>query len=160
MSDVQPSSGRRIRNPQDFYGGLALIVMALFALWALSDLSGMRGASFGPGTAPRMFAVLLGLSGAAIAAIGLVSDGPELERWAIRGPVLIVGAILFFAVSIRPLGLVVTSFVAMMISATASPAMKLVPSVIWSAIVTAFCAVLFPKVLNLPMDLWPKFLIQ
>ena len=33
----------------------ALMAIALFALWASSDLQGMRGFSFGAGTAPRMF---------------------------------------------------------------------------------------------------------
>ena len=47
--------GQSITNPQDYYGGLALIGLALFAFWAASDLSGMRGFSFGPGTAPRLF---------------------------------------------------------------------------------------------------------
>ncbi len=51
-----------IKGPQDFYGGLALMAIALFALWASSDLQGMRGFSFGPGTAPRMFGVLLAFS--------------------------------------------------------------------------------------------------
>ena len=48
-----------VRGPQDFVGGVALIAIALFALWASSDLQGMRGFSFGAGTAPRMFAYLL-----------------------------------------------------------------------------------------------------
>ena len=30
-----------------------LVLVALFALWAGSDLPGMRGFAFGPGTAPR-----------------------------------------------------------------------------------------------------------
>ena len=44
-----------VRGPQDFVGGVALMAIALFALWASSDLQGMRGFSFGAGTAPRMF---------------------------------------------------------------------------------------------------------
>ena len=54
----QPAGGRQatgfIRNPQDFWGGMALLLFALFTLWAGSDLPGMRGFAFGPGTAPRM----------------------------------------------------------------------------------------------------------
>ena len=45
-----------IKGPQDFVGGLALMAVALFAFWASRDLQGMRGFSFGAGTAPRMFA--------------------------------------------------------------------------------------------------------
>ena len=57
-----------VRGPQDFVGGIALMAIALFALWASSDLQGMRGFSFGAGTAPRMFGFLLLGLGAAVAA--------------------------------------------------------------------------------------------
>jgi len=70
-----PRSHGLIRSPRDFWGGVALMLLALFALWASSDLPGMRGFAFGPGTAPRMFAYcLLGL-GIAISLVGLLSDG-------------------------------------------------------------------------------------
>jgi hypothetical protein len=97
MSDgIQAPSGRtggfRIRNPQDFYGGLVLIAVAAFALWASRDLPGMRGFAFGPGTAPRMFAGILGALGLVVAAGGLVTDGPPVERVAVRGTAL--GALL------------------------------------------------------------------
>ena len=97
MSDgIQAPSGRtggfRIRNQQDFYGGLVLVAIAAFALWASRDLPGMRGFAFGPGTAPRMFAGILGALGLVVAAGGLVIDGPPVERVAVRGTAL--GALL------------------------------------------------------------------
>ena len=76
----------RVRSPQDYYGGVALVALALFALWASSDLPGMRGFAFGPGTAPRLFAYcLLGL-GVAVALIGLLTDGPPSEPFSFCGP--------------------------------------------------------------------------
>jgi putative tricarboxylic transport membrane protein len=97
MSDgIQAPSGRsggfRIRNQQDFYGGLVLVAVAAFALWASRDLPGMRGFAFGPGTAPRMFAVILGALGLVVMAGGLVTEGPPVERVAVRGTAL--GALL------------------------------------------------------------------
>ena len=59
-----------VRNPQEFVGGIALMAVAVFALWASSDLQGMRGFSFGAGTAPRMFGFLLLGLGAAITILG------------------------------------------------------------------------------------------
>ena len=70
-----------IRGPQDFVGGLAMVAIALFALWASSDLQGMRGFSFGAGTAPRMFGVLMLALGAGIALTGLVTEGPGLSHY-------------------------------------------------------------------------------
>lgn len=79
-------STSRIKGPQDFYGGLVLMGIALFALWASSDLPGMQGFSFGAGTAPRMFAYLLLALGAGVAVTGLLVEGPPLQRYGIRGP--------------------------------------------------------------------------
>jgi hypothetical protein len=103
MSDgIQAPSGRtggfRIRNQQDFYGGLVLIAIAAFALWASRDLPGMRGFAFGPGTAPRLFAGILGALGIAVTAVGLVTDGPPVERVAVRGTALGALLIAIFAV--------------------------------------------------------------
>jgi putative tricarboxylic transport membrane protein len=150
-----PGHGR-IRNPQDFFGGLTLIGVALFALWAADDLSGMRGFAFGPGTAPRLFAVLLGLAGAAVAIIGLVTDGPKVERFRIRGPVLVIASTLFFAATVRPLGLVIASFFSILICAAAADDVKWWESLIWAVILTTFCSLLFSYALGLPLQLWPR----
>lgn len=217
MAEGNAGAGRlyiKIRNPQDFYGGVALVVFAIFALWASSDLPGMRGFAFGPGTAPRLFAIMLALTGAGVALIGLLSDGPSpgkvslqavlvivsmvalwavierlsaslplppvfksngpliataivtvlamgaiptLERLGIRGMVLLTMSTLCFAMFIRPFGLIVTSFVAIIVSAAASNEVKWTQSLIWAVILTTFCALLFPWALSLPLQLWPRF---
>jgi len=192
--------GVRIRSPQDYYGGAILIGIALFALWASSDLPGMRGFAFGPGTAPRLFAyMLLGL-GAVVALVGLLTDGPPsgeysfsgplggavliialipityysnkigrwvpgvapdiavaalgaivvlalaflLERFAPRGPLFITAATLIFAITVRPLGLVTASFVSLVVSSIATKEGNWVETIIWSAVLTTFCSLLFP----------------
>jgi len=203
----------RIKNPQDFYGGAVLAAIALFAVWASSDLPGMRGFAFGPGTAPRLFAYgLLGLA-VIVAAIGLFTDGPSsgdfsfsgplfgavlivalipityysnrigrsipgvqpdivvaalgagvvlvlaflLMRIAPRGPLFITAATIIFAVTVRPLGLVFATFVSLVISSIATEEGSWIETIIWSAILTTFCSLLFPWGLNLPLQLWPRF---
>lgn len=148
-----------VRAPQDFYGGLALVALALFAIWAGSDLPGQHGFSFGPGTAPRMFAVLLALVGAGISVSGLTADGPAIGSFAVRGPALVCAAILFFALAIRPLGLVVASYVTFMISILASSEKRWVESLIAAAVMTAFCVGLFVYLLQLPFQLWPEYFL-
>src|SRR6476646_11829507 len=88
-----------VRGPQDFVGGIAMMAVALFALWASSDLQGMHGFSFGAGTAPRMFAVLLLLLGGAVALMGLLHDGSHIAAYSWRGPLFVSAAIVFFAVA-------------------------------------------------------------
>lgn len=150
-------SGSPIRNPRDLVSGVVLIALALFAFWASSDLPGMRGFSFGPGTAPRLFAtVLLGI-GLLVAASGFLSDGAPLDRLALRGPLFVTASIFFFAFAIRPLGLVLASFVSFMFAGLAYPGTRWIETLVAAAVLTAFCAFLFPYALKLPFQLWPRF---
>jgi putative tricarboxylic transport membrane protein len=149
-----------IRGPQDFIGGLALVAVALFALWASSDLQGMRGFSFGAGTAPRMFAVLLLGLGLGVMVMGVIHEGAHLSHYAWRGPLFVSAAILFFAFMIRPMGLIFTAFASFMISALGTPETKWTETIIVGACLTAFCALLFPYALGLPLQMLPKFMIQ
>jgi putative tricarboxylic transport membrane protein len=149
-----------VRNPQDFVGGIALMALAVFALWASGDLQGMHGFSFGAGTAPRMFAVLLLGLGAAIALVGLLTEGPHLATYAWRGPLFVSLSILSFALTIRPLGLVISAMASFMIAALGTPETRWKETIIVGVLLTAFCSFLFPVVLGLPLQLKPQFMIR
>ena len=156
-----PPKGRgfsfSIRSPRDFWGGLVLVAVAILAIWASRELPGQRGFAFGPGTAPRLFAGLLVGLGTVVAPIGLVTDGPRIEKYKIRGPVLVIASILLFAAMIRPLGLVIASFITFVVSITGSKEMRIVEGLIGAAVMTVFCVLLFVYLLNLPFQLWPRF---
>jgi hypothetical protein len=202
-SSGPPYSGLKISNPRDFYGGLGLVLLALLALWASRDLAGMHGISFGPGTAPRMFACILLVLGAAIMAVGWFTEGSALERYEIsaptlfclsymfaastrttvisiiaaallaggiilavvgmmgprralvRGPLFITLSIIVFAVAMRPLGLVLASYLSIVAAAAATPEARWLETLIWGAVLTAFCVLLFVFGLGLPFQLWP-----
>jgi len=156
-----PPKGRSfsfsIRSPSDFWGGLVLIAVAILAIWASRDLPGQRGFAFGPGTAPRLFAGLLVGLGALVALTGLVTDGPRIEKYKVRGPVLVIASILLFAAMIRPLGMVIASYVTFVVAILGSKEMRVVESLLGAAVMTAFCVGLFVYLLNLPFQLWPRF---
>ena len=149
-----------IRGPQDFVGGLAMVAIALFALWASSDLQGMHGFSFGAGTAPRMFAVLLLGLGVAVTVVGLVADGEHITTYAWRGPLFVSLSILSFALAIRPLGLIISAFASFLIAALGTPETKWRETIIVGICLTVFCSLLFPYALGLPLQMLPKFMIQ
>ena len=208
-----PAARSIIRSPKDFWGGLSLVLLAAFALWASSDLPGMRGFAFGPGTAPRLFAYSLMALGVGVMLVGLLTDGEPLERFtftgtfggavlvislipiyyfasrigkwvpgvapdivvaavgtttvvvlaflltnvAPRGPLFITAATIIFAIAVRPLGLVISSYVALVIAANATKEVRWIETMIWCAVLTSFCSLLFPYGLNLPLQLWPRF---
>ncbi len=161
----------KVRGPRDFYGGLVLIGLAIIALMASSDLAGSHGFAFGPGTAPRMFAVLLVVVGGVVALTGLFIDGPKIEKFAFKGPAFVVVAIVLFASLIRGIsleyiglpvqipafGLVISTFVAFMVSIMGSAEMRWVESLLAAVGMTVFCVILFTYLLALPFQLWPSF---
>lgn len=145
-----------VRAPQDYYGGLVLMMLAVLALIASADLPGQRGFAFGPGTAPRLFAIMLfGLS-AAVTLVGVTTVGPPIEKYKLRGPLWVLCAIILFAMVIRPVGLVVASFLTWMISIFGTTEMRWIESLIAAAAMTVFCVLLFVYLLNLPFQLWPQ----
>ena len=147
----------RVQNPQDVYGGMALILLSLVAFVASNDLPGMRGFAFGPGTAPRLFAFTLGILSLGVVVGGFLIAGPHVSSYKIRGVIFIIGSILAFAATIRPLGLVIASFCTMIICAAAAEDVKWRETLIVAIVVTTFCSILFPYGLNLPFQLWPRF---
>jgi putative tricarboxylic transport membrane protein len=149
-----------VRNPQEFVGGIALMAVAVFALWASSDLQGMRGFSFGAGTAPRMFGFLLLGLGALIAGVGVVTEGPHLAKYHWRGPFFVTVAILTFAFTIRPMGMIFAAMASFLIAACGTPETRWTETLIVAVCLTTFCALLFPYALGLPLQLLPTFLIR
>jgi hypothetical protein len=57
---------------------------------------------------------------------------------------------------IRPIGLVVASFLTWMISILGTTEMRWIESLIAAAAMTVFCVLLFVYLLNLPFQLWPQ----
>ena len=149
-----------IKGPQDFIGGLALVLLSLFALWASRDLQGMHGFSFGAGTAPRMFGVLLLILGGAIMIVGLVTEGAHLSKYHWRGPLFVTLSILSFAFTIRPMGMIFAAMSSFLIAACGSAETRWIETLIVATCLTAFCSLLFPYALGLPLQLLPTFLIR
>jgi putative tricarboxylic transport membrane protein len=107
-----------------------------------------------------MFGVLLLGLGAAVALVGLLTEGAHLAAYAWRGPLFVSLSILAFAVTIRPLGLVVSAFLTFLVSALGTHETRWKETIIVGIALTAFCSFLFPYGLGLPMQLWPRFLVQ
>jgi putative tricarboxylic transport membrane protein len=149
-----------VRNQQDFVGGIAIMAIAVFALWASSDLQGMRGFSFGAGTAPRMFATLLLGLGAAITVVGVVTEGQHLAKYHWRGPLFVTLSIVSFALTIRSMGMIFSALTSFMIAACGTAETRWLETFIVGVCLTAFCALLFPYALGLPLQLLPTFMIR
>ncbi|MET0721439.1 MAG: tripartite tricarboxylate transporter TctB family protein, partial [Tardiphaga sp.] len=67
-------------------------------------------------------------------------------------------AILCFAASIRPMGMIFSAMASFMIAALGTHETKWKETFIVGACLTAFCALLFPYALGLPLQMLPSFL--
>src|SRR5688572_5070090 len=109
--EPENKGGGAIKSPQDLIGGIALLAMTVVAYVAMSKLGSMRGFSFGAGTVPRLFCLLLGALSVLIIVSSFTTRGPKLERIPWRGPVFVLAAVVFFGLTIRTLGLAVTGVI-------------------------------------------------
>ncbi len=158
MADEPESKGGAIKSPQDLVGGVALLAITVVAYVAMSKLGSMRGFSFGAGTVPRLFCLLLGLLSVLIILSSFTTRGPKLENIPWRGPVFILAAVVFFGLSIRTLGLAITGVITVLLAGLAVEDFKIGEGLIFAVTITAFCAFLFPFALGQPIPLWPTFI--
>ncbi len=136
-----------------------MILIGVLALYLVKDLPAAGRVGFASGTAPRIFAYCLIGLGLAVTIIGWMKEGPHLEKLSIRGPVAILGSVLFFAFSIRTFGLAMTGIPMVLIStAAARESYRWKEALIFAIGITGFCAMLFPIALGQPIPLWPTFL--
>ncbi|KMO43121.1 tripartite tricarboxylate transporter TctB [Methylobacterium variabile] len=155
-----------IRGPRSVAGGLLLVGLAALALYLTRDLSQGTLRSMGPGMVPRMLAIGLGLSGLVLVGVGLVRAGHPLERFSLRGPVVILLAIATFALTIRPfplggittpgLGLLGAGPLTVVIGGFASPEGRLRENLVLGLGLTACAMLLFGDLLNLPIPMFPE----
>src|SRR5581483_8332967 len=108
-----------VRSPLEFAGGLFLIAIAAVGFIGAYPLPFGQLSGIGSGLLPKVVATLVACFGAFLLLQALVIPGDELERWGVRGPIMVLGAVLAFAFTVRPLGLVVAGPVAFVVAALA-----------------------------------------
>lgn len=151
----KPGVSARIRSPQDASAGLFLVGLALFALWQGADLAVGTLNQMGPGMLPRILGSLTLLCGLVLVVQSFRAGDAPLERWALRGPICILGAAVAFGLTVRPLGLAVAGPIAVTIGGFASNETRLVETLVFGVVMTAFCIGLFKAALGLPIPVAP-----
>ena len=171
MSEPNPraaNSARRgpIRAMQNFAGGVFLLILAALAIYLARGLPQGSLRSMGPAMLPDWLAYGVGACGLILVLLSFLKDGDALEKSALRGPAVVLVAILAFAMTIRPfsfgpltvpgLGMVVAGPLAILIGGYATADVKLRPLLILALSLTPFCMVLFGDLLNLPIPIFPQ----
>ena len=107
---------------------------------------------------PKAVAIGVGLFGVYLIALGLTTEHDRVETLSFRAIIFVLGAILAFAATVRPLGLLVAGPLAMFISALADRETRPVEIVLFTIFMTTACYLLFKVVLRLPIPVLPPLL--
>lgn len=133
------------RSLKDILTGAIFIAAALgFGLTALGYPIG-TAFKMGPGYFPLVLAGLLATIGVATVVTGLTQAGAGSDLGVIpwRGAALVLGALVFFGVTVQGIGLVPCVFLVVFATATASARATWVGSLLLAAGMTLFCVAVF-----------------
>jgi hypothetical protein len=138
-------------NLRDVAAGAVFVAIgAFFALDAWFSLRIGRAFSMGPGYFPVLLGSILIALGLVMALLALGRPSEAIGRIPWRGLGLVLGSLVFFAVTVRGLGLAAslaaTTFMAGLSSGKLSP----LPAAVLSLALTAFCVAVFIYALGLP----------
>jgi hypothetical protein len=146
----------RIPHPQDLAFGIFLLALAALGFYGGADLAIGTTVRMGPGYIPRALSAIIGAMGLVLVVRGLTgARGERLEGWAWVNVGLILGAYVVFALTLERLGLVVAVASVVVISSLAAPDRKWWEIAVFAAGAAASSALLFQKLLGIPLKLWP-----
>jgi hypothetical protein len=169
-----------VRSPLDLAGGLFLLGLAALGLAGGFNLPFGTLSGIGSGLMPRVVAIMVGGFGVLLVLQALIFEGDRLERWHLRGPVFVLGAVLVFAMVIRgsilnfggfagipvlasirvpSLGLIVAGPLSVMVSALADRDTRPIEILVFGVLMTLVAGLLFKELLNLPIPFDPAGVI-
>ena len=150
----------RVKNKQDFWSGVMFVLIGIaFALKATTYSMG-TAARMGPGYFPFWLGTVMACLGALILISSLRSKATEtvVDRFDFRILAIIVGSIVLFAFILRPLGLIISMFMLVIVSSMASHEHSWRVSIQNAVFLTVLCWLSFVKGLGLVFPIWPTFL--
>jgi hypothetical protein len=148
----------RIRNMKDFLAGLMLSCIGFAVLWIASDYRMGTAFRMGPGYFPVILSILLIVLGIITAVIALRSGEEAASPKLAWRPLFIVSiAVVLFGLFINNTGLIVMTFILVVVSRLSRPGYPWVETVVLSAVLSVVCAVLFYFGLKVQMPLLPTW---
>jgi hypothetical protein len=153
MSERLASGGRRAPHNLIF-AGIFVAISAAMGYHAYATMSIGTLDDMGPGFFPLMLSIVLAILAICVACTALPADTPPLTLAKLRSVVLVLGAPLIFAATVRTLGLVPSLLLTIFAVSFASRFSSLKQSTILAVAFTAFCVAVFSYLLEMPIPLW------
>jgi hypothetical protein len=145
--------------PDILVGGIFIAFGAAFALATIIDYDIGTPFQMGPGFFPLVLGALLAVLGAGVVGSGFVTEREELIGsipW--RAVILLTVAFIFFALTVRNLGVVPSLFVTVLLAAFASERIGVVGALAIGVGLTVASVVIFVVLLQLTLPLFGPWL--
>ena len=152
----------KIRNQKDFWSAVMFIVFGvLFIVWS-TDYQFGTTQRMGPGYFPTVLGGLLVALGILVALPTFKHDSVEthVEKIGWRGLLVILGAVVLYAVLLPRLGFVIALIVLVIMSAMGSKEFTWRAALISCVVLGLFSYLVFVKGLELQFPVWPPFLTR
>ena len=142
-----------LRN--EFVAGILLLALAAFVAVFGQSLQVGTAYRMGPGYVPLLLAWLIAGIGVLLCATAFGRSAQPLSRWSGRPILLVLGAMVVFALTIERAGLLVASLLAVVLAGLAAPRPRWPGLIALAVSLAAFVCLLFPLALQLPLKVWP-----
>jgi len=146
---------RRLHLNRDLVAGLMFVVWGVAGLWIASDYPRGTALRMGPGYMPLLLCWGLVILGGVIAIKGLMTTGVSLTAWHLRPLVLVLAAIVAFAVLIEPAGLAIATVAIVLIGAGGGIEFRWREALVLALGLATGAVGLFVYGLKLTMPVWP-----
>jgi len=146
---------RRLHLNRDLVAGLMFVVWGVAGLCIASDYPRGTALRMGPGYMPLLLCWGLVILGGVIAIKGLMTTGVSLTAWHLRPLILVLAAIVAFAVLIEPAGLAIATVAIVLIGAAGGIEFRWREALALALGLAAGAVGLFVYGLKLTMPVWP-----
>jgi putative tricarboxylic transport membrane protein len=147
----------QIRNPKDFWAGILYVAIGVGALWVGQDYKMGTATRMGSGYFPAVISGLLVLLGVASTVRSFFRPGEPVGRLAGKPLALIVAGMILFGLLARGAGLIVALPLLALVSGYASQRFRVVQTLAITAVLSAFCILVFVVGLGIPLPLFGRW---
>jgi hypothetical protein len=142
---------------KDFLAGLMFAAFGAAGLWLGRGLDKGTASAMGAGYFPAVISLILVVLGLVLAAVSLLRAGERPTGWDWRAFTFIILSGIAFAVLLKPLGLVATLLITVVVASLAGRLLGPVPTLLLAAALVVVNVGIFVLALGMPIALWPRW---
>lgn len=151
----------RIRHPKDFLSGLMFLAFGAAAVFFATDYHLGSAAKMGPGYFPFALGAFLAALGGMLLLRSVFwtpgsRPGPVFH---LKPLVLVLSAVVLFGLLLRPLGLLVSTTLLVVVSSLASHEFRWAEALLNAAVLIAVVLAVFVYLLDFQVPVWPAFMV-